>query len=952
MSDFVHCKYCGHEVVPTATGECPGCRQIIAIVEEAVDPLPSEPKFTDEAPLEIVSFQEEVAPPNDAPHGNRSSREAVRGSTTILPASLIELRRMEREVDGTRGKLFQGTTGRVSLTTEVATRIQTELIPWLERRLSTLSSSQAAEFDRDGARPSEAAIFESRVTAWRGLLAAAETKDRQRAVLAREAWNHSEFLLMWLAEFEKAVAKQTPNLFVPRFAFFRSLFQRCGLPWMTLLLAAVCVYVFVSKTMAVMSFRQEPIEMLADFGANFGPLTIPRGWWRLGTGQLLHVTFFPLVINMLCLGVLGMTRESLLGRFGMLAVCLLSGAIAGSIRLYVNPLFLSPGISAAVWGVAGAGVGVILLAGNSIPRSILRGELRTLVGLAAIGGVVSPMLFPVDHLANVSGLLTGLMFGVVMGAPFNSRFLPTRLERSLRILPVAALLLGISIPLTYYRHADGMAEMAALELDHPRLFQRYDETCNKWNRAEISDEEFRRQTANDVVPGVRSLRARWHALAERYSATRNLTEHRDVCLALNEKYYEAVVRHLDSPDSAAAAHEVERLLAECQSCNQEFEDLIAERRRAGRSIESLADYRAKKGAPEKREGLTAGTGRQPTIPQPRVEPTLSLPELVEQVRGRVVRIRCESEAGIGSSGSGFVLDSTGLIATNYHVLSGASKAVVDFTDGRKLSVIGLRAWDAVADLAILELEPDIERTNSISPLPLAPPGSRQPAMDVVAMGHPLGLDLTTTVGILNGIQKTENLPHEVRKHLTLAAEGTWLQTTAVVAGGSSGGPLLNRAGQVIGVNTWIHDNFCFALDIDLLRKLQGKITRDAVPLARVTAPHEKLSQLAAELRERMRALGQEAAGWPPAEHEQNMRARHPLIDSSRELCDLARNFPDSPAAFESLHLFCTYSTTFHFVSAECDRRIESDVLPFYRTHVDDERLVKTLWNLRSGSAPE
>ncbi|MEM8839773.1 MAG: DegQ family serine endoprotease, partial [Pseudomonadota bacterium] len=143
---------------------------------------------------------------------------------------------------------------------------------------------------------------------------------------------------------------------------------------------------------------------------------------------------------------------------------------------------------------------------------------------------------------------------------------------------------------------------------------------------------------------------------------------------------------------------------------------------------------------------------------------------------------------VQSLGSGFVIDPDGIIITNNHVIADADEITANFADGTKLvaTVIGR---DEKTDLAVLKVEPE-------SPLPSVEFG-RSSDMRVgdwvMAIGNPFGLGGTVTAGIVSAINRDINAgPYD-----------NFIQTDAAINRGNSGGPLFNRDGQVIGINTAI-----------------------------------------------------------------------------------------------------------------------------------------------------
>ena len=143
-------------------------------------------------------------------------------------------------------------------------------------------------------------------------------------------------------------------------------------------------------------------------------------------------------------------------------------------------------------------------------------------------------------------------------------------------------------------------------------------------------------------------------------------------------------------------------------------------------------------------------------------------------------------------GSGFVLDKTGHIVTNYHVVEGADELTVSFSnrDTVKAEVVGT---DPSTDLAVLRVNTS---ASALTPLPLGDSDAVRVGDAVVAIGNPFGLDRTVTAGIVSALQRLITAPNRFTiDHV--------IQTDAPINHGNSGGPLLNSRGQVIGVNTKI-----------------------------------------------------------------------------------------------------------------------------------------------------
>jgi putative serine protease PepD len=147
-----------------------------------------------------------------------------------------------------------------------------------------------------------------------------------------------------------------------------------------------------------------------------------------------------------------------------------------------------------------------------------------------------------------------------------------------------------------------------------------------------------------------------------------------------------------------------------------------------------------------------------------------------------------------ASGTGFVVRDDGTIVTNAHVVGDAQTAQVRFADNGELVDAEVLGSDRSSDLAVLRVDPSsVDRLN---PLPLADSGKVEVGDAVVAIGHPFGLERTTTAGIVSGLEREIQAPNGFQIDEVI-------QTDAAINPGNSGGPLLDARGRVVGVNSQI-----------------------------------------------------------------------------------------------------------------------------------------------------
>ena len=189
-------------------------------------------------------------------------------------------------------------------------------------------------------------------------------------------------------------------------------------------------------------------------------------------------------------------------------------------------------------------------------------------------------------------------------------------------------------------------------------------------------------------------------------------------------------------------------------------------------------------------------------PQPVASTTesLSVSEVYEHAYKSVVEITTTlsqpsptgGEQQASGQGSGFVFDAEGHVVTNHHVVDGAQSVSVRFWDGSTYdaTVVGS---DPSTDLAVIKVDAPAD---VLIPLTLGDSDSLSVGESVVALGSPFGLEGTLTSGIVSALNREMTSPN----NFTISNS---IQTDAAINHGNSGGPLLNAAGEVVGVNTQI-----------------------------------------------------------------------------------------------------------------------------------------------------
>lgn len=165
------------------------------------------------------------------------------------------------------------------------------------------------------------------------------------------------------------------------------------------------------------------------------------------------------------------------------------------------------------------------------------------------------------------------------------------------------------------------------------------------------------------------------------------------------------------------------------------------------------------------------------------------------------------------TGSGFIVNSDGIVLTNAHVVDGANEVIVRLTDKRefKAKVVGM---DNLYDIAVLRID-----AKNLPTVKIGDPARSRVGEWVVAIGSPFGFENTVTAGIISA--KSRALPNE--------GYVPFLQTDAAVNPGNSGGPLFNLSGEVIGINSQIYSQsggyqgLSFAIPIDVAMNVERQL---------------------------------------------------------------------------------------------------------------------------------
>lgn len=221
----------------------------------------------------------------------------------------------------------------------------------------------------------------------------------------------------------------------------------------------------------------------------------------------------------------------------------------------------------------------------------------------------------------------------------------------------------------------------------------------------------------------------------------------------------------------------------------------------------------------------------------------SFEELVKAVEPSIVIIEVP-DVGLGS---GFIADSNGSIVTNYHVIEGAKSANITFFDKTTVEAEGFLGFSIGKDLAILRLK---SAPPNLEPLVLSREDPSK-GEKVLAFGAPKGLGGSVSDGIVSAMRAGNDVRDILKGNsdvdiytelLGYDLDAIWIQTTAPISGGNSGGPLVNREGEVVGLNTWARtdgQNLNFAICAKHILEMLDNVSSEPHAFAELPKPRER-----------------------------------------------------------------------------------------------------------------
>jgi membrane associated rhomboid family serine protease len=280
-----------------------------------------------------------------------------------------------------------------------------------------------------------------------------------------------------------------------------------GAPWVTPVIVAINIAIFVAMAIATKKLGRFTAPELLAWGANFGPLTINGQWWRPFTALFVHFSLLHLALNMWALWNIGRLSERLFGRATLLFLYVSAGILASLSSIAWDPSLSSVGASGAIFGVFGAFLAFFASQRGQIPAGIFRKHwvsTSAFVLFNLVSGAIQP---GIDNAAHVGGLLCGFALGYLLARPLDAevrkRFHLQQVVGAgafILIVIFAALWQargigsGLTIPEQYFRTHSAYVRGEAQNLEL------WNELAGRASAGSISDAELGQRFESDILP--------------------------------------------------------------------------------------------------------------------------------------------------------------------------------------------------------------------------------------------------------------------------------------------------------------------------------------------------------------------------------------------------------------------------------------------------------------------
>ncbi|MDX1944689.1 MAG: rhomboid family intramembrane serine protease [Pirellulaceae bacterium] len=365
-----------------------------------------------------------------------------------------------------------------------------------------------------------------------------------------------------LAEFRATLQALTPRVFVAY-----------------VLVAINAVVFLLMLALEPKSFLAPSIQLLVDWGANFGPLTLNGQPWRIFTSMFVHTGILHFGLNMVGLAAFGPLMERLVGNLGFLALYVVSGLAGSLASVFWNPELVSCGASGAIFGLLGGLLGVLLLGAKSMPREVFESLRNNALTLLVINLASGFAIKGIDNAAHIGGLVGGCLCGVLLGQPVTlaagrQRWLRNGLVAVLGVAITAGGLAAIPAP------ADVDGALRRFGPVEEQVLRRQSELLQKEQAGTLTIDELIRAIETELLPP-------WIAARQEFEKLQNVPRRLQPLVAAYLQYLRAreeywrtqldLVRSQDQTRAAelplrdaaigAAVAEIQRISAELRGQN-------------------------------------------------------------------------------------------------------------------------------------------------------------------------------------------------------------------------------------------------------------------------------------------------------------------------------------------------------------------------------------------------
>ncbi|MDP2229620.1 rhomboid family intramembrane serine protease [Methylotenera sp.] len=252
--------------------------------------------------------------------------------------------------------------------------------------------------------------------------------------------------------------------------------QRTSKVWVTKLLIATNVLVFLAMIVGGAGIWHSPNNVQLAWGANFGPATQDGEWWRLGSAMFLHFGVVHLVFNLWALWDAGQLVERMYGHVRFVGIYFMSGLAGNLVSLVIQGnSAVSGGASGAVFGIYGALLTFLWRERKSLAPHEFRWLFWGALAFASITIALGFIIPGIDNSAHIGGFVTGILASVIYAQSITAKVLPKKIALASACIMIASILMLIlNIPAPKYRWSDEM--LIRKEIDE---FLQQDQAINR-----------------------------------------------------------------------------------------------------------------------------------------------------------------------------------------------------------------------------------------------------------------------------------------------------------------------------------------------------------------------------------------------------------------------------------------------------------------------------------------